>query len=66
MQYIFVLMKKKKAKRGRKPLEDKKVHLPLYVPKSTITLLGRENAIAAGYKGISQEVAELNSSKVAF
>jgi hypothetical protein len=59
---IFGFMKKKqKIKRGRKPVDDKKVHLPLYVPKSTIDLLGREKAIEAGYKGIKQQIAELNT-----
>lgn len=63
MVHIFDFMKtKKKVKRGRKPvpLEDKKIHLPLYVPQATIDILGREKAIAAGYKGINQEMAELN------
>lgn len=62
MVIIFGFMKKKqKVKRGRKPVDDKKIHLPLYVTQSTIELLGREKAIAAGYKGINQEIAELNT-----
>lgn len=61
MIHIFEFMKKKtKIKRGRRPVEDKKIHLPLYVTQSTIELLGREKTIAAGYKGINQEIAELN------
>lgn len=63
MVIIFDFMKKKqKVKRGRRPIEDKKVHLPLYVPQSTIELLGREKAIEAGYKGIRKEMAELNTT----
>lgn len=63
MVIIFESMKKKqKIKRGRRPVEDKKIHLPLYVPQSTIEVLGREKAIAAGYRGINQEMAELNTT----
>lgn len=52
---------KKKIKRGRKPVEDKKVHIPLYVPESKIELLaGRENVIAAAYNGIDQKITEIN------
>ncbi len=53
-------MKKKKAKRGRKPVEDKKIHIPLYVPESKVELLlGRENVIAAAYNGIEQEIKQI-------
>lgn len=51
------MKKKQKVKRGRKPIEDKKVHVPLYVPKSQIEVLdGIDNVRAAAYSGIEQKI----------
>lgn len=53
-------MKISKPKRGRKPVEDKKVHVPLYVKQSTIkTLKGLEKIKSISYTAI--EEAENNS-----
>lgn len=56
-------MKETKPKRGRKPIEDKKVQIPIYVKKSTIDALsGIENVRIAAYNGI--EVSKrLNGKK---
>ena len=57
------MKKKLKVKRGRKPVEDKKVHVPLYVPKSQIeTLAGIDNVRAAAYTGIEQKIDETKTN----
>lgn len=64
MIHIFGFMKNKtKVKRGRKPVNDKKEHVPLYVPKSEIeTLDGIDNVRAAAYTGIKLKVDEAKSN----
>lgn len=60
----FGFMKKKqKAKRGRKPVDDKKEHVPLYVPKSEIEALnGIDGVRSAAYTGIKLKIDETNSN----
>ncbi len=45
---------------GRKPVDDKKIHVALYVTQSQIDACGgREFAIEAAYKGIEQEIKQI-------
>jgi hypothetical protein len=45
--YYIYSMKTKKPKRGRKPLEDKKIQIPIYVNESVVTKLGGVDNIRA-------------------
>jgi hypothetical protein len=45
----------KRSNSGRKPVEDKKIQLPLYVPESRIELLGKEYCKSICMKAIEAE-----------
>lgn len=53
------MKKKQKVKRGRKPIEDKKIHVPLYVPKSQVETLGGIDEVRnVAYPAIEQKAEE--------
>lgn len=56
------MVKKQGGKRrnsGRKPLADKKVQLPIYIPESWISIIGRSESQAMCYSMLEKVAGKL-------